>query len=327
MQIGREQVLGFRARAGGLVSRFAVGDLRSAAWCGLQDSSPRSGLLSLHARLSDVGPRSWAEPELVQIRIRGAVYLVPGKDFGVFTYGRLPRDRDALRRLEDVTSAIEMVLAGEPRRHRDVFDALSDELGGQVWSTAVLGRWRVRWDTRMSWLVPCDPPDLDPETARRELLRRFLAWFAPTTPERFVRWAAVDPDEALRTWRAVEAELVSVVVGGKRRFAHERDVEALASAEPVRGVRLLPPGDPYLYPDRALLVSDAASYDALYKAKGEAAGGILLDGELVGTWARQAHRVGLRPWRELSARTVEALEAEASAMAGPIGRPIQLRRW
>lgn len=326
MDVSREQVLRFRARAGGLASRLPAGELRTAAWCGLQDSSPRSGLLSLHARLAGVRPESWSADGLLQTRIRTAAYLVPSQDFGVFTVGRLPRSAETLRQLENIASAIDRVLDGEPRRHRDVFGALSAEQGRLVWAAAAFGRWRIWWDTRTSWLVPCDPPVLEPDTARQELLRRFLAWFAPTTPESFARWAMVDQPDAERTWRSIESELVPVTFQGKRRYVHERDAEPLlGTSDPVEGVRLLPPGDPYLYPDRALLVATGQRYDALYKAKQEAAGAILLDGEIVGTWARQAHRVTLRPWRALDSRTTDDLTAEAHAMAGPIGRLIRVR--
>lgn len=322
----REQVLRFRASAGALASRLPAGELRTAAWCGLQDSAPRSGLLSLHARLADVGPKSWADLGLVQTRVRSAVYLVPEQDFGVFTVGRSPRAADSSRELADVATTIDRVLGGEPRRHRDVFGALSPEQGRLVWAAAVFGRWRIWWDTRTSWLLPCDPPDVEPDLARGELARRFLAWFAPTTPESFARWAMVDQPDAEQTWRSIRSELVPVSFGGKQRFVHERDADTLfGRTETASDVRLLPPGDPYLYSDRALLVATGRHYDALYRAKGEAAGAILLDGEIVGTWARQAHRVTLRPWRTLDTRATDALTAEASAMAGPIGRRIRLR--
>lgn len=62
-----------------------------AARAGLQDSSPRSALLSLHARVEGIQPDAWRDPILAQVfGPRGAIYVVPRSDVGVFTLGLLP---------------------------------------------------------------------------------------------------------------------------------------------------------------------------------------------------------------------------------------------
>lgn len=91
----RSQVLGYRLRANHLVRRLAQGDVVEAARAGLQDSGPRSALLSLHARAENVDFGAWNDPNLVQVwGPRGSVYVIPARDFAVFTLGRLPRHAD-----------------------------------------------------------------------------------------------------------------------------------------------------------------------------------------------------------------------------------------
>src|SRR5206468_1343815 len=67
--ITREKVLAFRQRATYLHRRLPPGRLVEAAFAGLQDSSPRSAVLALHARVTDVSPSAWKDPGFVQVRI------------------------------------------------------------------------------------------------------------------------------------------------------------------------------------------------------------------------------------------------------------------
>src|SRR5438128_4887672 len=91
--ITREKVLAFRQRATYLHRRLPPRRLVEAAFAGLQDSSPRSAVLALHARVKDVLPSAWRDPRFVQVwGPRGAVYVVPAQDVAVFTLGRLPRN-------------------------------------------------------------------------------------------------------------------------------------------------------------------------------------------------------------------------------------------
>src|SRR5438270_13627100 len=89
--ITRENVLAFRQRATFLHRRLPPGRLVDAAFAGLQDSSPRSAVLALHARVKDVSPSARRDPPFVQAwGLRGAVYVVPSLDVAVFTPPRSP---------------------------------------------------------------------------------------------------------------------------------------------------------------------------------------------------------------------------------------------
>src|SRR6058998_761289 len=103
LKVTRRQILAFRRRVGALDERLPEGSesLRRAAWAGLQDSMPRAALLSLHARVEGVEPSTWERPSLVQLwGPRYQVYVVPKRDFALFSVARLPEDERGRRRAE-----------------------------------------------------------------------------------------------------------------------------------------------------------------------------------------------------------------------------------
>ena len=69
LELSRGQILAFRRRVGALDERLSPGpaSLRRAAWAGLQDSAPRSALLSIHARVERTEPDTGEDPSLVQV--------------------------------------------------------------------------------------------------------------------------------------------------------------------------------------------------------------------------------------------------------------------
>ena len=91
--IDREHALAFRQQATHLDKRLPLERLTEAAFAGLQDSSPRSAVLALHARVENVLSSAWKDPWFVQVwGSRGAVYVVPKDEVAIFTIGFLPRD-------------------------------------------------------------------------------------------------------------------------------------------------------------------------------------------------------------------------------------------
>src|SRR3954466_507600 len=114
-RVTRKQILAFRRRVGALDERLPPGatSLRRAAWAGLQDSMPRAALLSLHARVEGVEPSTWEHPSLVQLwGPRYQVYVVPKRDFALFSVARLPEDERGRRRAEEMAER----LRGHPHR-------------------------------------------------------------------------------------------------------------------------------------------------------------------------------------------------------------------
>ena len=314
-----ERVLQYRARVSHLDAKLPAGAFATAAWGGLQDSVPRGGVLSLHARVEDTRPDSWEDPSVVQIWFRGgADYIVPRADVGVFTLGSYPRDAEAGERLERLADDIHRATGGRMMTVREVADRLAGDRN-RIRGVAMTGRVLIRWDASNIWLIPVDRPSIDPEDARTELARRFVHWFGPTTKPRLATWTGVTARDATRTWQSIESELTPVETDGVdgTRYLLASDLEAMQSAGPVAGVRLLPYDDPYTKLDTELLVPDAdlrrRVFPGLGESKGHIPGAILVDGEVVGSWQRQGRKATLHPWRKLSASARERIEAEALA--------------
>ena len=101
-----------------------------------------------------------------------------------------------------------------------------------------------------------------------------------------------------------------------------------AAARPVAPARLLPSGDAYLLlqgADRELLVADADRRRELWTSR-VWPGGVLVEGEVVGTWRRAEATVTVQPWRRLSRAERDAVEAEADSLPLPgVERQIVVR--
>lgn len=308
MKVTRDQVLRFRARASHLHERLPLGSLAKAAYGGLQDSIPRSGIIGLHARVEEVKSDAWDDPTLAQIWFRGgADYIVPRSDVGVFTLGCRPRDPERCRAIDELADRALDALGGEVLRVREVHEALG--LEHPIRSTAHSGRVLIRWNASMIWLIGCERPDLDEEDARVELARRFLGWLGPQTKERFRWWTGAEPHDATQTWRAIQPELTAVEVEGTTRYALSSDIDALLDPAPIEGVRLIHNDDPYVRFDHDLLVSDTAKRDWVFprwgKSPGYVPGAIVIDGEIAGIWQRQQRKVTIHPWRALPQEEIE----------------------
>ena len=148
--------------------------LRRAAWAGLQDSMPRAALLSLHARVDGVEPSTWEHPSLAQLwGHRYSTYVVPKRDFALFSLGRLPDDAKGRRRAESMAERLHAHLDGRRMADREVAGALG--LGSAIRYAATTGTVAIRWEGARAptvWMV--DAPELDPADACRELARRYL---------------------------------------------------------------------------------------------------------------------------------------------------------
>jgi hypothetical protein len=103
--------------------------------------------------------------------------------------------------------------------------------------------------------------------------------------------------------------------------------ETVVRAEPgpVAPARLLPSGDTFFLlqgDDRKILVPDADRRRALWTSR-VWPGGVLVDGEIAGTWRRSQHKVTIQMWRRLSRAARNEVETEAIAMPLPgLGREI-----
>jgi hypothetical protein len=339
LEVTFERVLAFRVGQTHLTRRLAPTEHDSAAWGGLQDTVPRAALTALHARMRGVSPGSWEHPSLWQVWFRMSDYVVPARDFGVFTLGALPRQRERSEPLLRTAGAVVEVLEGRSRSNSEVVAGLAQREGvGErphfaLREACAAGRYRIRWDARSVTVIPAVTPPIDGEEARRELARRFLRWHGPGTGRRFATWAHVPPADASETFRQLGPELIPVSVEGDHRFLHAGDERALRAAEATPGVRFLMLGDPLLAMDRDLVeppadgvpgpVRDDRGGAVTSRLRNSLAGRVLLDGAVIGSWGRREHHLSVHLWGRQEEPTRRRVLSEAESFAGPIGRAVE----
>ena len=160
-------------------------------------------------------------------------------------------------------------------------------------------------------------PDTDPGAARAELLRRYLRCYGPSTRADFSAWLGVRASDAGPWWSLVEDELTEVEFGRKTWILTE-NLDALQSARTPKGVRLLPPRDPYTQlRDRGTII-DKQYHRDVWMAVGDP-GTVLVDGQIAGVWRpRKRGRkltITLKPFDTLPTRSKKPLQAEAEQVA------------
>lgn len=125
-------------------------------------------------------------------------------------------------------------------------------------------------------------PDIDPEVARAELLRRYLRCYGPSTRGDFAAWVGIYARDTNPWWNLIEDELTQVEFGGKSWILTE-DLDALRSSPMPKGVRLLPPRDPYTQMRDRVTIVDEKYHTEVWRAVGEP-GTVLAGGQITGTW-------------------------------------------
>jgi hypothetical protein len=313
LRVTRQQAVAYRLRANNLTGRLPAQSYEQAAWVGLQDSGPRDALVGLHARVEACEPGAWEHPSLIQTYSpRAAVYVLPLADFGIFTVGRLPLDPEQRRALDEEATRICAYLAGREMRF-----GRPPELR----SAAATGRLALRWTTSALYVREVPRPPVDFDEARLELCRRHLHAFGPTTVTAFGWWAGVSPADATQTWKLLAKDLLPVDLDGRDAWILAADEQALRTARPERGVRLLPPFDLRLFgQDRTHHFVGPGQHRVSPLHDTFHPHGLIVDGQVAGVWARRRGQVRIRIGRSMDAETRAAAEAEALSLPIPGAR-------
>jgi hypothetical protein len=310
--VTRERAVAYRLGVNHLAARLPAGAYEQAPYAGLQDTAPRDALLGLHARMAGCGPDDWAHPSFIQTYSpRAAVYVLPARDLGVFTVGRLPLDADAVRRIDELAARVCEELGGRERRGAGIRG---------LREACASGRIAVRWDTTSLYAREVPRPDVDLSDARVELCRRHVHCFGPTTPRVFAWWSGLSPADARAVWEQLGRELLEVDFDGVPGWILRADEERLWTAERPRGVRLLVASDLRLFgrdrdgrfiaPGLRRLTPVADTFHP---------NGLLVDGRIVGAWGRKGGRVSAVLSDELTDEQYDDLQAEVAGM--PLAEP------
>ena len=320
LELSREQILAHRRRVSSLHERMPnlPQSLERTALAGLQDSMPRAALLSIHARIVDTAPDTWAQPPLTQIwGPRYSAYVVAERDAALFTLGRFPEQpgrSKAKQRSEDIANRLEAALGGQRMDCRDAARIVGVHPNALRYA-APTGRFRIYWDgARQPLIWAVEAPVVEPTEARLELARRHLSTFGPSTPESFGAWAGIHVRHAATVLQDLAPELVTVKTSIGEGLILAADEASFREGRDGDSSRLLPSGDTYYLlhgRERELLVPDPGLRDQLWTPR-VWPGAVLHDGEIVGTWRRSNHLVTIARWRPIGRAAEEEIEGEAS---------------
>ncbi len=330
LRLTRDQVLAYRRRVGALDEKlpWSAESLRQVAWAGLQDSVPRGAQVAMHARIADTPADAWEDPSLVQLwGPRFSVFVVAAEDHSVFALGTMPDEPKGRARAEDAAAALATFLGGRRMTYSEAGHALGIPPNSLRYAAAT-GTVLIRWEGAgqpLIWTVP--RPDMTPEAARAELVRRYLRVVGPQAVDAVAWWGGMKPARGRDAFERVRDDLLPVTtpVGDGWILAADEEAFRKPPEEPALA-RLLPSGDPYLMAaDRELLVPEAAHRAILWERSTVWPGGLLVRGELAGTWRRSLAKLTVNAWRPLTADERAATEAEAAGLRLPgVGAPIRV---
>jgi hypothetical protein len=322
--VDADQVLAFRLVRSGLAVRRA-GDLAEAAACPASDFARDAALLALAARAEGVSREAYRHAvdagDLVLAHVvRGAIHALAPGDLALYGRALIARDDAELAAqlgrqvqrlaaekgfaasdaLEEVATATKDALANgrtldknelhEHLRQRVSADLMpwcngcgSHHVAPMLWRYAtVKAGARLDSERRYTMGAPGRAP------AASEAVRRFLGFYGPARPGDFAEWAGLAKPHAQRLWDEAAGDLAEVRVGKSKGSLVSEDVGALESPPAAKGIRLIPPGDPYLQkPNRPLLAPDPELRKRLFRPVASP-GVVLRDGRLAGLWRAKA---------------------------------------
>jgi Winged helix DNA-binding domain len=315
-----DRILAFRLARSGLTSASA-GDVAEAAACPASDFSRDAALLALAARAEGVSRESYERAVdggdvVVAHIVRGAIHALAPADLALYGRALIARDDAELGAqlgqqvqrlsaekgfaftdaLAEVTAATEDALTkgrrlGKNDLHEELRGRVSADLmpwcrgcgshhvAPMLWRYATVNA-AARLDSERRYMLA----KRHRAPAAHEAVRRFLRFYGPAKPADFTEWAGLAKPHGKRLWDEVAGELAEVGAGKNGGWLLREDVGALESPPAAEGIRLLPPGDPYLQkPNRPLLAPDPELRKRLFRPVASP-GAVLKDGRLAGLW-------------------------------------------
>ncbi|WP_245703378.1 winged helix DNA-binding domain-containing protein [Streptomyces lushanensis] len=340
-----------------------------SALCGAHAQVLSAAELSVALRVegatrSDVRAALWERRQLVKMYgPRGTVHLLTTADLPMWigAFSSIPQSPSPFPKdvqmtedqTEQVVAAIGKSLEDAELTIDELTDAVVEATGpwaGDLVMEAFQGKW-PRWRQAMTLAahrgVLCFAPNrgrkvtytnplrylsdvspLDGPTAQRRLVQRYLHAYGPATPQNFAQWLNAPRGWAGSLFRSLAGDIEEVDFEGTTAWVNSGDTAAV-SAEPPRGVRLLPYFDAYVVAaqPRGLLYPGLAAGRALTPS-GQAGNYpvLLVDGTVKGVWhqrrsGRKIH-VTVEPLEPLSTAHLAELDEQVERVGAVLeGKP------
>jgi hypothetical protein len=320
-------------------------------------------------KLADLDAELYERRSLARHRsVRGMAYIEPLEALPAIlaTSGGETRER-TLTRISKWTELsepevlafadeVEAVLEGQPPMTvPEIRKVLGADLPGNrntlQFTVALLGRFAriVRTRPRGSWRsdlygyqrwtewfgAPLE--EADPDTAGREVARRYLRAYGPATAADLAWWSGWTKRDSVAALAALEDEVVAVTLEGRDPqsagawvLADELDALTSVDAKAARGVRLLPVWDAYFMGYEGSSAARARQvapedYPRIYDKTGNGTSTVIEDGMAAGVWELDvdAGAVTVAPFGKLRWKDVEA---QVAALSAAIDAPLRLER-
>jgi hypothetical protein len=322
--VDADQVLAFRLARSGLAARDAR-SLADAAACPASDFARDAALLALAARAEDVSRESYdaavdAGDLVVAHIVRGAIHALAPGDHALYGRALLPRDDDEVGHV--LGQQVQRLAAEKGFSPSAALDEVAEATADALSKRRVLDKNALHEELRqrvnpdlMPWCRSCGSHHVAPilwryatikagarlDSGRRyraakpgrapaaaEAVRRFLGFYGPAKPGDFAEWSGILKRHAQRVWDEVGDDVDEVSVGKAKAWVLRADLAELESPPAAAGIRLIPPGDPYLQkPNRPLLAPDETLRKRMFRPVASP-GAVLEDGRLVGLWKAKA---------------------------------------
>lgn len=144
--------------------------------------------------------------------------------------------------------------------------------------------------------------------AERQLVKKFLHFYGPSTPAALTSWLGCSPQQTARLWKTAEADMQAVQIGKAKRYMLAEDIPLLCGDAPSSGILLLGAHDPYLdLRDREIVLENKTLQRRVWRTVANP-GAILKDGQIVGIWksktAKNRMEIRAELWEHLPERCV-----------------------
>lgn len=337
--------------------------------CGVQAQVMSAAELALWARVQGITAEGvqnalWSDRTLVKTwAMRGTLHLLAAEDLPLYVAGMRARKTNfhtpayqkyhgvQAGEAEAIMEAIPRALAGRTLTREQLAREVAQLTGKPHLKEVLLSGWGALLKPAASQGSLCFGPDqgrnvtfvhpqdwlggwqaMDTDEALQTLVRRYIAAFAPATPDDFVRWwSGINIGLVKKLFKSLGDEIEEVEVEGEKGWALAADASQMASMPEGTTVNLLPNFDTYVIAaqhHRRHLLTDDQYMPKVYRTGGWISPVVLVNGMVAGVWEYEQKRsqitVTIDLFAPASKAVKQAIEAEAERLGGFLGGDVEV---
>jgi hypothetical protein len=176
-------------------------------------------------------------------------------------------------------------------------------------------------------------PEIDPDRAMSEVLRRYLSTYGPTRRDEFAQWFGAALSTTRLAFEQLAGELTEVEFDGSRAYVLSSTLHHMLAHTAGLSVRLLPNFDPYMIglSPQVKRHIPPEQLPRVFRTAGWISPVALVNGNIMGVWGYERGTNGLKVTVDIfdqtpaSPKVIAGIEAEAEYLTGLLGGPLDLR--